>query len=340
MIPRMTAPDLDALAPDTRRTTSLVSIVIPCYRQAHFLGDAIESALNQSYRQVEVVVVNDGSPDDAAAVAARYPVRYIEQENAGLSAARNAGLAVCRGEFVVFLDADDRLLPDAVRVNVARLSEEPSLAFVAGASQYIASDGTPIRTDLPRWPQGDVYTELLRRNRIRTPAMVTFRRSVFDRVGAFDPNVDACADYDIYLRVSRHFPVAFHDMRVAEYRRHGANMSLDPVLMLRQLTRVMRKQRHHVRRDAVRRAALGEGQRNMQGYYGDQLADRIRERVRARRQWHRAAADAARLLVLYPRGLVAHVLRKTFKWSRISGNEDRPAAGGTPPDQRSNLQSR
>src|SRR5215831_18229599 len=95
----------------------LVSVVIPCFRQAHFLADGIESVLRQTYSQVEVLVINDGSPDDTASVASRYCVRYVEQKHAGLAAARNAGLQRALGEFVVFLDADDRLLPDALRIN-------------------------------------------------------------------------------------------------------------------------------------------------------------------------------------------------------------------------------
>src|SRR5215210_2105808 len=95
--------------------TPLVSVIIPCYNQAHFLGEAIESVLGQSYPNFEIVVVDDGSPDDTAEVAARYPeVRYICQDNQGLSAARNTGLGQSEGEYVVFLDADDRLLPEAL----------------------------------------------------------------------------------------------------------------------------------------------------------------------------------------------------------------------------------
>src|SRR5438093_1507619 len=133
---------IDPASANRRATGALVSIVIPCYKQARFLADAIESALAQTYRTIEIVVVNDGSPDETAAVAARYPpVRYIEQDNAGLAAARNTGLANSCGEFVVFLDADDRLLRDAVQTNVDRLTADEAVAFVAGLSYYIASGG-------------------------------------------------------------------------------------------------------------------------------------------------------------------------------------------------------
>jgi glycosyltransferase involved in cell wall biosynthesis len=315
------------MTPESTRASGmpgLVSVVIPCFGQAHFLADAIDSVLRQTYPNVEVIVINDGSPDETAAVASRYGVGYLEQENKGLAAARNAGLERCQGEFVVFLDADDRLLPDALRINSARLAADPALAFVAGASRYIARDGAPLLTNPQQIPSANLYAELLRRNRIRMPGMVMFRRRVFDHIGAFDTTVDACADYDVYLRVSRLFPVAFHGELIAEYRRHEANMSLDPALMLRQLSAVMRKQRQYVSHSAELAAVLRQGLANMQQYYGDQLADRIRARVRARKELHCAIADAGRLLVLYPRGLVVHAFRKSVSWTNRADGDRAP----------------
>jgi glycosyltransferase involved in cell wall biosynthesis len=297
----------------------LVSVVIPCFRQAHFLADGIESVLRQTYRRFEVLVINDGSPDDTASVALRYDVRYVEQVHAGLAAARNLGLQRALGEFVVFLDSDDRLLPNALGANVSRLRADPTLAFVAGASRYIACDGTPLNTNPPHIACGDLYEVLLRRNRIRTPAMVMFRRAALERVGDFDTRLDACADYDLYLRVSRLFPAALHDELVAEYRRHEGNMSRNPARMLRQFSIVMRRQRKYVNGRTVLNAAVHEGLRNMQEYYGDQLADRIRARVRAGKELHSAVADAGRLLVLYPRGLFVHMWRKLRRWGELRG---------------------
>src|SRR5918997_500688 len=107
----------------------LVSVVIPCYNQAHFLGEAIESVLSQTYPHFEVVVVDDGSTDNTQEVAARYPgVRYIRQENQGLAGARNAGIRRSNGSFLVFLDADDRLLPRALEAGLKALKEHPECA--------------------------------------------------------------------------------------------------------------------------------------------------------------------------------------------------------------------
>src|SRR6185503_10394131 len=94
----------------------LVSIIIPCYNQGRYLGDAIESVLRQSYRRLEIIVVDDGSTDDSSQVARKYSdVKLRRQENRGFSRARNAGLEASRGDYLVFLDADDRLLPGAIQ---------------------------------------------------------------------------------------------------------------------------------------------------------------------------------------------------------------------------------
>ena len=97
-------------------TKSLVSVIIPCYRQSHFLGEAIENALGQTYPHVEIAVVNDGSDDNTEAVATSYGarIRYVFKENGGLPSARNAGIRAARGQYFLFLDADDWLDPHAL----------------------------------------------------------------------------------------------------------------------------------------------------------------------------------------------------------------------------------
>jgi glycosyltransferase involved in cell wall biosynthesis len=121
----------------------LVSVVIPCYNQAHFLGETIQSVFAQSYPRFEVVVVDDGSTDDTSEVAARYPgVRCVRQDNQGVSAARNSGLLRSEGEYAVFLDADDRLLPGALEAGLECLRVHPRCAFASGRYRFIAGDGS------------------------------------------------------------------------------------------------------------------------------------------------------------------------------------------------------
>jgi len=107
----------------------LVSIVIPCYNCERFVGEAIESAMAQSYSPVEIIVVDDGSIDNSREVIARYPVRLFCIDHQGVSAARNRGIDESAGEFLLFLDSDDRLLPNAVACGVKILTDHPDVAI-------------------------------------------------------------------------------------------------------------------------------------------------------------------------------------------------------------------
>ena len=109
--------------------TPLVSVVIPCWNQARFLGEAIQSVLRQTYGNTEIIVVDDGSSDETSIVARSFPgVRCIGQKNGGLASARNTGLSASRGDYVIFLDADDRLLPIAIQAGLNCLAQHPQCA--------------------------------------------------------------------------------------------------------------------------------------------------------------------------------------------------------------------
>lgn len=293
-------------------TMPLVTVVIPGYNHGRFLAEAIASVLNQDYAPLEVVVVDDGSTDDTARVAARFPaVHYLAQQNGGVSSARNRGLAVSSGELVVFLDADDRLLPGALTIGAQALAADAALGFAAGYSQFITREGTPQLTQQPLREGSDPYLMLLRRNRMRNPAMVMFRRAFVVKAGGFDSAIDACADYDLYLRISRDHPVAFHQHVVADYRKHGDNMSDNAALMMRQLLAVMRRQRPHLTTSA-RRDAWREGIANIRSYYGDRIVTQLRDRVRRRSGWRRTAKDLATLLRWHPAGVLEQARRKAL----------------------------
>jgi glycosyltransferase involved in cell wall biosynthesis len=285
----------------------VVSVVIPCYRQARFLGDAIESALAQTHARVEVVVVDDGSPDDTAAVAARYPeVRYVRQENHGLSAARNAGLCASSGDFVVFLDADDVLRRDAVRAGLAALLARPECAFASGAYVYVDENRLPLPSTHGSRIVRDHYTALLRDNYIGMHATVMYRRAPLVTAGGFDTRLGACEDYDLYLRLAREFPVCTHDRVIAEYRQHGANMSGDVALMLRAVLRVLRAQRGYVKGCGLDEEALAAGMRSWRVFYGEQMARQVRT-LAAEGRWLRAFRAALALARHHPRGLASRV---------------------------------
>ena len=127
-----------------------VSVVIPCFNQGHFLAEAIESVQAQTLPAAELVVVDDGSTDATGVVARRYATaRYLVQRNLGLARARNRGLRAARGEFLVFLDADDRLRPGALAAGVRELRAHPTAALTYGRCQRIDEQGRPVAYDTP-----------------------------------------------------------------------------------------------------------------------------------------------------------------------------------------------
>ncbi|MCQ3937016.1 MAG: hypothetical protein DPW18_08230 [Chloroflexi bacterium] len=258
----------------------LVSVVIPCYNQARFLGEAIESVLSQAYPRIEVIVVDDGSTDHTAETAARYPaVRYIHQENQGLGAARNAGLRESHGEILVFLDSDDRLLPEAVERGVHYLSNAPGSAFVSGRYRYIKEDGTVLREYSQNPAETDPYASFLRGNYIGMHATVAYRREALEAVGGFNPSLPACEDYDLYLRIARRYPVTVHHDLIADYRLHDLNMSRDPGLMLKTVLAVMKSNWDDVRANETYREAYRAGVTSWREYYSGKFFDQLT------RQW-------------------------------------------------------
>lgn len=270
----------------TPRAEPTASVVIPCYNQGHFLGEAIHSALHQTHPGVEVVVVDDGSTDGTRAVAEwagwDRPVRYVWQRNAGLSAARNAGLRVSTGAYVAFLDSDDWLLPDAVEHGVEAFQERPESAMVVGHHREVDEVGEGPDADLEaahtylarrrEEAEGGAYEALLRGNYIGMPATVLYRRDALEAVGGFDPSLRSCEDYDLYLRIARRYPVHYHPAVVALYRKHGGGMSRNLDRMLQTSLTVLRRQRAHVRGSTAYTRAWEEGAEFWKGYYGGRLA--------------------------------------------------------------------
>jgi glycosyltransferase involved in cell wall biosynthesis len=282
----------------------LVSIVIPCFGQAHFLPEAIESVLAQTYPHLEILVVDDASPDNASPVAARYPgVRSVRGENAGMAGARNLGIRSTSGDLIVFLDSDDRLLPQAIETGVEMLQKHPESAAAIGAYQRIAQDGKPIVTHEQPIVRREHYARLLTENWAGFPARALYRRAVFEHVKGFDSDLDAAADFGLNLEVVRQFSVWSHGALVAEHRKHGDNSSGDAARMLTQTLAAVRRQRPHTKGDPDLRQAYKAARRHWKAYYGELLVSQIGESLR-KRELGRALSETATLTRHYPRGLL------------------------------------
>ncbi|NJR32923.1 MAG: glycosyltransferase family 2 protein, partial [Chamaesiphon sp. CSU_1_12] len=216
-------------------TASSVSIVIPAYNSSAFLPAAIESVLAQTYRdgEIEIVVVDDGSPDDIKAVCDRYPtVKYVYQTNQGVLAARNQGIEVSCGSLLIFLDGDDCLLPEAVEIGVDCLKEHPEAGFVFGRYVFkaINPDGSyTIQKLFEEPPPIASYTTILALQHNIQCATAICRREAIESVGRFSLQQE---DMNLFLSIARQYPIFFHDRAVSEYRYHGDNISSKSAKML------------------------------------------------------------------------------------------------------------
>ncbi len=180
-----------------------VSVIIPAYNQGHYLTEAINSVLDQTYQDYEVVLIDDGSEDNTSTVAKNFSnsrFHYIHQENHGLSSARNVGLHNILGPLVTFLDADDKFLPEKLALLVPILEKQPNIGLIAGKAIFIDENSRllnkMINTRLPDDP-----TLLLFGNPIHVGSILV-RRTWLDKVGLFDESLQACEDWDMWLRLA------------------------------------------------------------------------------------------------------------------------------------------
>ncbi|HVO69236.1 MAG TPA: glycosyltransferase [Aggregatilineaceae bacterium] len=203
----------------------LVSIVIPAYNSAQFICEAVDSCLVQTYPNCEIIVVDDGSTDNTRALLeARYGerIRYLSQQNAGPSAARNRGIRAARGAFIQFCDADDQLLPAKIERCMEVFQQQPEVGVVYTRYQYVEADGkTPAPLSDPPLLSGDVFCDLLlsNGNAILTSATLV-RRDALLEVGTFDERLRRTQDWDLFLRLASRYSYASIDEVLLLYRWH------------------------------------------------------------------------------------------------------------------------
>lgn len=294
------------MAPDP---ADRISVVVPYYNQARFLAEALESVFAQTCKAFEIIVADDGSTDGGTEMVSRFPdVHCVRQPNQGPSAARNLGLRHSRGSYLVFLDADDRLLPQALATGLDCLKAHPECAFVWGQCRHIAEDGSPLPARPKPCVDHDHYKVLLANNYIRTPAAVMYRRSAVELANGFNPALWGGEDYDLHLRLARSLPIYGHDLEVAEYRVYGASAMSGSAKMLRHTVNALRLQWDYVKEHPAYVEAYHTGMRAWQRLFGERLITEVRSQLRQPRHWRSAGRGLATLARYYPLGVLRYAL--------------------------------
>jgi len=206
----------------------LVSVIIPTYNGSRFIRETIQSVLDQTYNNLEIMVVDDGSTDDTSLIVKSITdqrITYIQQKNAGVSPARNHGITVSKGDYIAFLDHDDVWLPCKLEKQLSLFEQNPKVALIY-SDAFIINENNFIMGKYShkiKFFRGRIFKELFSSCFI-TILTVVIKKSVFLEVGPFLP-YKICEDYDLLLKCAAKYPIDYIDEPLAKYRVHGSNYS-------------------------------------------------------------------------------------------------------------------
>lgn len=198
-----------------------VSVIIPTYNCAHLVSQAVESVLDQTYRDFELIVINDGSTDDTEQVLPSFgsKIRLITQENLGVAEARNTGIRNAYGEYIAFLDADDLWLPSKLDYQITFLESRPDVD-VAYCDIYVIDEDGQVFSYMTAHHSGNIISSLLLKNIVvGSASAVVIHRRCFEKTGLFDPELEALEDWDMWLRLALHFQFGYVSHPLAKVRK-------------------------------------------------------------------------------------------------------------------------
>jgi glycosyltransferase involved in cell wall biosynthesis len=246
-------PDVGDTTPKTRTTerpdSPLVSVIIPAYNAERFIARTLDSVLSQTYRNIEVIVVDDGSTDQTFEIVNRNSkmdsrIKLLQQPNRGVAEARNVAIAASKGEFIAPIDADDVWHRDKLREQVeCILREPPSVGLVYSWSVMIDENENPILRIAHEW-NGDVLADMVYSNFVGNGSAPLIRRSCLDDAGFYDGELTPCEDWDLYLRIAEMYEFQVVSKYRVGYRRVAGGGSTDFERMERAFGLLMNKLRH------------------------------------------------------------------------------------------------
>lgn len=218
----------------------VVSVIIPVYNGTKYLAETLESVISQTFRDWEVIAVNDGSSDESEIIlekyASKYPfrIRYLTVQNGGVSRARNTGVSQARGKYVAFLDQDDLWTPEKLERQVEQLENNPELGVSFTNESLIDESGFITRFKrfhLGGPNRGFVFDTLIFDNFIPVSSLM-MHKDIFLQTGGFSPEFALSEDFDFLLRITRKYPVDFIDAPLLQYREHsesGTHINIDRI---------------------------------------------------------------------------------------------------------------
>lgn len=221
----------------------LISVVIPVYNGEKTIGETLQSVLNQTYKNLEVVVINDGSKDSTAAIVEEFQdnrIKLCSYPNAGLAASRNRGIDQSSGDYISFTDADDVWTPEKLADQLTALKQHPDAAVAYSWTDYIDEQSQFLQAGTHISASGNVFAKLLEINFIESGSNVLIRRDALKTVGDFDVTLTAAEDWDMWLRLAKKYEfVAVPSVQVL-YRRM-LSMSSNVVRQERECVKVLER---------------------------------------------------------------------------------------------------
>jgi len=220
-----------------------VSIIIPVYNCEKYIRECVESALAQDYENIEVIVVDDGSTDATPEILKEFgdKIRYIRQENQGAAAAFNRGLQIATGNFVSWLSADDVFLPSKISRQVNKFLEDPGYAMVYTDYVKIDENGRELKIIHSYCPPPERFVREYLQGGFVSAVTMLIRRECLDKIGGFDESLQACVDYDLILRLLRHYCLGYIPIPLMKYRWHSDNQSHNYKLLQKSRDRIFLK---------------------------------------------------------------------------------------------------
>lgn len=224
-----------------------VSIVIPAYNTMAYLPQALTSALEQTFTDFDVLIVNDGSTDSIEAWASQFTdprVRLLTQANQGLPGARNTGIAHTKGEYIAFLDGDDIWELDKLAKQVAFLDSRPRVGLVHTSVSFVDERGNAVSRPVAAHGDGNLYKEFLTFNEfymVRCGSTPLVRRECFEKVGLFNPALKFSEDWEMWTRVAAHYHIAAIEEKLVLYRQHSSNLTRNYHIMMPHFSKIIER---------------------------------------------------------------------------------------------------